>query len=69
MDLSDSIGNGIISALAREFFSRLFNYIIENKEKIILMFKEIFNIRDHDLSNNYPNTPFTFSGKQFVAHV
>ena len=70
MDIFDSIGNGFISAFAREVFSRLFNYIIQNKEKIILVFKKIFKkTRDYDLSNNHPNTPFTYNGKEFVTHT
>lgn len=69
MDTSDSISNGL-SVLAKEFFSRTFNYIIENKEKIFSAFNKIFNkTRDYDLSNNYPNTPFTFNGQQFVSHL
>jgi hypothetical protein len=66
MDIFDSIGNGFISALAREVFSRLFNYIIQNKEKIIFVFKKT---RDYDLNNNHPTTPFTYNGKEFVAHT
>ena len=74
MDISDSINNGFISALAKEFFSRFIDYIIENKEKIFSTFNKIINkifrkTRDYDLSNNHPNTPFTFNGEQFVAHI
>jgi hypothetical protein len=70
MDIFDSIGNGFISGLAREVFSRLFNYTIQNKEKIIFVFKKIFKkTRDYDLSNNHPNTPFTYNGKEFVTHT
>lgn len=70
MDIFDSIGNGFISAFAREVFSRLFNYIIQNKEKIIFVFKKIFKkTRDYDLSNNHPNTPFTFNeNHEFAVH-
>ena len=71
MDISDSISNGFLSALAKEFFSRIFNNSIENKEKIISTFNKIINkifkkIRDYDLSNNHPNTPFTFNGEQLL---
>jgi hypothetical protein len=78
MDISDSISNGFLNALAKEFFSRIFNYSIENKEKIFSTFNKIINkifrkifrkIRDYDLSNNHPNTPFTFNGERFLAHV
>ena len=69
-DIFDSIGNGFISALAREVFSRLFNYIIQNNETIIFVFKKIFKkTRDYDLNNNHPNTPFTFDeNHNFVGH-
>jgi len=69
MDLFNSISNGFISALAREFFSRLFNFVIENKEKIISVFKKILDIRDYYTSNYQTNTSFAFNGKQFVVHV
>ena len=66
MDLFDAISNGFISALAKEGFSRLINYLIENKEKIIFVFMKTRNYR---LSNNHPNTPFTFDeNHNFVEH-
>lgn len=69
MDIFDSISNGFISALAKEFFSRICTYIIENKEKIFSELKKIFKkTRDYNLNSNHPNTPFTFNGKQFVVH-
>ena len=73
-DIFDSSGNGFISALAREIFSRIFNYSIENKEKTFSTFNKIINktfrkTRDYDLSNNHPNRPFTFNREQFVAHL
>ena len=68
LDIFDNISNGFISALAKKFFSRLVNYIIENKEKIMaaILNKETRNY--YELSNNHPNTPFTYNGKEFVAH-
>ncbi len=68
LDIFESIINGFISVLAKEFFSRFVNYIIENKEKIMVAVvnKEA---RDYcEFSVNHPNTPFTYNGKEFVPH-
>lgn len=66
MDIFNSISHGFITALAKEFFSRLVAFLIENNEKIIVVFKK--KTRDYDLSNNHPNTAFTWNGKEIVAH-
>jgi hypothetical protein len=72
IDIFDSICNGFIAALAKEFFSRVIDYIIENKEKIIAAVFFFWNKRirgDFELSVNHPNTPFTYTGKGFGAHL
>lgn len=76
MDIFDSINNGIISALVKEFISLLFNYLVEHKkkEKIFFAIRKILRIRDYNKesnssNNHHPNTPFTFNGQQFVAHL
>lgn len=48
MDIFNSISHGFITALAKEFFSRLVDFLIENNEKIIAVFKK--KTRDYDLS-------------------
>ena len=68
LDIFESIINGFIRVLAKEFFLRIVNYIIENKEKILAA---VLNKKARDyceLSVNHPNTPFTYNVKEFVAH-
>jgi hypothetical protein len=54
---------------------RTINYIIENKERIkkliLWLNKKIFgdNNSVYMENGNHPNTPFTFNGNQFVAHI
>ena len=68
LDILESIINGFISVLAKEFFSRFVNSIIENKEKIMAAVV-IKKTRDYcELSVNHANTPFTYNGNEFVPH-
>jgi hypothetical protein len=54
-DIFDSISNGLMNAITKEFFSRLKHYIIENKEKIIAVVLYKKEPRDYyELSVNYP---------------
>ena len=69
VDIFDSISNGFIAALVKEFFSRVIDYIIENKEKIIVAVTLNKKTRDFELRFNHPNTPFTYTGNGFGPHL
>jgi hypothetical protein len=59
---------GLLVNLVAEVILQTIDYFIQKKDKFNLSLKK--NKKSNiELSVNHPNTPFTFNGNQFVAHI